>query len=270
VDIPTSDVPPTPPLAFEIHEYYVNAYSENTIADQGLVAYTKSITADTGGMAATNQYNLVSDKVVEFTGSELGRMTSDESNLLDGTGTGVMGEYDGYSSYTCPFLGSENTTFTPEFCNVIEEGSSVDISTGSLSTQVEERHIMPSEADIWLIFESTDGENGVWEGNIPVSDPGTEANYKITLTGIGQIPASGSADAFVDVHLQEGRANPWLGNVTKALDLVYSESSNAVGDITLFSQAGEIHLSPDRKEPGNCSARYLKFHFFCSGNCFAK
>ena len=45
-----SGVPPTPPLSPVTHEYYVDSYMEDTIADQGLVTYTKTIDTDTAGM----------------------------------------------------------------------------------------------------------------------------------------------------------------------------------------------------------------------------
>ncbi len=54
---------------------------------------------DTAGMAAENQYNLVTDRLTEFMGSETGRMISEESLLLDGAGTGT----DAEDSLLCPF-----------------------------------------------------------------------------------------------------------------------------------------------------------------------
>jgi hypothetical protein len=226
----SSGVPPTPPLALLLHEYYVDSYTEDTIADQGLVTYTKTMTTDTAGMAAKNQYNLVTDKVVEFVGSDLGRMTSDESNTLDGAGTGTL--YEG--SFTCPFM-SSLANFTPPFCNIVQQGSSVDITLGSLSTKVQERHIMNKNGEV-IVYVDEAGITGIWEGNLPVSDPGTEAGYQVVLTGIGDIPASGSASAGIGVHIQEGGGLYTVLNVTKAEDLSYSESTTASGDITLFSK----------------------------------
>jgi hypothetical protein len=58
----------------------------------------------------------------------------------------------------------------------------------------------------------------------------------VVLTGIGDIPASGSASADIKVHVQEGGELYNILNVTKEEDLSYSESTTASGDITLFSK----------------------------------
>jgi hypothetical protein len=226
-----SGVPPTPPLAFVDHEYYVDAYAEDTIADQGLVTYTKTLTTDTAGMITSDLYNLQAEKVVEFVGSDLGRMTSEESNTLDGASTGVEPDF----SFICPFLSSA-FTFTPPFCTIVEQGSAVDLTTGSLATRAQERHIMQASGDVG-VGEIGPDLVGVWSGNSPVSDPGTEAGYGITLTGIGDIPASGSASAYITVHIQEAGGNSFgVNTAPNAEDLSYAESSTASGEITLFSK----------------------------------
>ena len=191
-----SGLPPVLPLAPVIHEYYVDAYSENTVADQGLATYIKTMTTDTAGMAGPNQYNLVAVKVVEFVGSDLGRMTSEESNTLDGAGTGTWDTF----SYICPFL-SHGGNFTPAFCNIVQQESSVDITRGSLATEVQERHIMEIAHDAFISDTETDT---LMTGHYPLSDPGVKTGYQVTLTGIGGLPASGSASAEINVHVQEG------------------------------------------------------------------
>ncbi len=219
-----SGFPLNPPLFYLDTAVYTSSYTENTIADQGLVTYTKTITADTAGMAAENQFNVKTDKIVEFIGSDTGRMISDESTLVDGVGTVFHTE----NIMLCPFAAG-SIKYNPPFCNIVEEGSNVDLTIGSLSTATEERHIMQS-----VNFCSIPGYD------LPVSTPGVEVNYNIKLTGFGDIPATGTANAFMNVHIQEGGAGPlWeeeTQNLYKAEDLVYSESSTATGDITLFDK----------------------------------
>ena len=219
-------LPLDPPLDRYDTAVYTSSYTENTIADQGLVTYAKTITADTAGMAAENQFNVKTDKIVEFIGSDTGRMISGESTLVDGVGT----IFSTGSIMLCPFAaGSKN--FNPPFCNIVEEGSDVDLTIGSLSTETEERHIMQA-----VTTSSLPGYD------LPVSTPGVEVNYNIKLTGFGDIPATGTANAYMNVHVQEGGAGPLglLNNghstLFKAEDLVYSESSTATGDITLFDK----------------------------------
>jgi hypothetical protein len=204
---------------------YTGTYTEDTIADQGLVSYTKSMTTDTAGMATTNLFNVQTDKVVEFIGSDTGRMTSDENAVIDGAATWFYDEM----ILICPFSqGVAN--INPAFCNIVEEGSSVDLTLGSLTTGTEQRYIMLRE-------ELEDGLD------LPVSDPGVESNYNIRLTGFGDVPAMGSAKASIDVHVQEARTYLTLGDPPiepnldpKAEDLLYSETSTASGDITLFQK----------------------------------
>ncbi len=240
-----SGVPPTPPLAFVDHEYYVDAYTEDTIADQGLVTYTQTVTTDTAGMITSDRDNLQAEKVVEFVGSDLGRMTSEESNTLDGASTGVEPDF----SFICPFI-SPAFTFTPPSCNIVGQGSSVDLTTGSLATRAQERHIMQANGDVG-VGEVGPDLVGFWSGNSPVSDPGTEADYGITLTGIGDIPASGSASAYITVHIQEARVNGFgTDTAPKAEDLSYAESSTASGEITLFEKkTGSTSLETGNPPP---------------------
>ncbi len=213
---------------------YSSTYSEHTIADQGLVSIAKTMKYDTAGMAAENQYNLVTDRLNEFVGSETGRMTSQESLLLDGAGTGTLTG----SSLLCPFATQGEYDIIPPFCNIVEEGSSVDLTIGSLSTQSSERFIMlAAPAVVGTIASRNYGIAWPW----PVADPGVEANYNVKLTGFGDEPAVGSSSAYMNVHLQEGRVvirESMFGFLyPKAEDLVYSEMTTTTGEITLFDKA---------------------------------
>jgi hypothetical protein len=182
---------------------YVMSYTEGTIADQGLVSYTKGQSLDTANkVAGTN--NFATQKVVEFVGLDTGRMLSSENMVLDGAGNGQ----DTATTYICPFA-SATTTTIPPFCNIIEVGSDVDVTLASLTTAADERHVMAS------------------------GDPGVAVDYSIKMTGFGDIPAMGSADAYINAHIQEART----GDGGKAEDVAYSETSTAAGDISLFQKA---------------------------------
>jgi hypothetical protein len=217
------------PLFYGQNTEYISTYTENTIADQGLVTYTKAMVSDTAGMATTNVFNVQTDKVVEFIGTDTGRMTSDETTVLDGAGTWFLGE----DILICPFA-SIGISISPAFCNIVQEGSSVDLTRGSLATGTEQRYIMKS-AGFYTV------KDDIYDYELPVSDPGVESNYRIALTGIGDAPALGSAEAFIDVHVQEGRMTELSESEEsffnpKAEDLVYSETTSASGDITQFQK----------------------------------
>jgi hypothetical protein len=204
---------------------YTASYREETLADQGLVTYTKGMTTETSGAATTGMYNVQTSKVVEFLGSDTGRMTSVEESVLDGAGT----EFENQKTMICPFAAPTlvgRFTLNPVFCNIVQEGSALDLTRGSLATDTGQRYIM----------ERSPGEGGP---DLPVSDPGVEADYGITLTGLGDLPAVGSAQASIGVHVQEGRNYidfhdqvPFLNQ--KSEDLAYTETSTANGEITLF------------------------------------
>ncbi|MBP1929030.1 hypothetical protein J2741_001577 [Methanolinea mesophila] len=223
--------PPAPPLP-PTSVIYSSAYSENTLADQGLVTYMKSADFDTAGMAVPNQYNLVTEKLVEFVGTGTGRMTSEEQVTMDGASTGQDAPD---LTLTCPFAAGDEGGYNPPFCNIVQEGSVVDITTGSLSTATRERFIMIAVPD------TTPSSYGIaWP--YPLADPGTESDYSIALTGFGDIPASGSATAYISARVQEGRdvimdgTGPYDERYPKSEDLAYSESTTVSGDITLFEK----------------------------------
>jgi hypothetical protein len=182
---------------------YIMSYTENTIADQGLVSYAKGQSLDTANKVA-GTYNFDTAKVVEFVGLDTGRMISAENMVLDGAGNGQ----DTTTTYICPFASAVTTTIPP-FCNIIEVGSDVDVTLASLTTAADERHVMAS------------------------GDPAVAVDYSIKMTGFGDIPAMGSADAYINAHIQEART----GDGGKAEDVAYSEMSTAAGDISLFQKA---------------------------------
>jgi uncharacterized membrane protein YtjA (UPF0391 family) len=179
------------------------SYTENTIADQGLVEYTKGQSLDTASQVA-GTYNFNNGKQVDFIGLDTGRMISDENMVLD---TADYGYFDTADLYICPFA-AQVTEESPGYCNIIEVGSSLDVTLASLATTADERHVV----------ESSDAAVGV--------------DYYIGLTGFGDIPAMGSATAYINAHLQEAREYEGL----KAEDVAYSETTTAAGDITLFEK----------------------------------
>jgi hypothetical protein len=196
---------------------YSMTYSENTVADQGLVTYTKQGLVDTQAMVEP-QSNVEMDKVVEFIGLDTGRMVSAEEQVLDGAGTAIPTEW----VFVCPFASGSHSVL-PTFCNIVQEGSSVDLTLGSLATRADNRFVTALQA-------SPTG----WDD--PVSDQGVASGYRVTLTGIGDVSALGSANAYLNIHLQEARGIN-VTNESKSEDLVYSEDTTASGEISLFSKA---------------------------------
>jgi hypothetical protein len=206
---------------------YTAAYDENTLGSNGLISSTKVTNLDTSNQVVGGS-NFESSKVTEFVGSDIGRLTSSEDLVVDGAGLWTFTN----GAAICPFA-SDVADASPPFCNIVETGSDVDVTIASVATATESRFIAGS------------------------ADVPTGSDYGIRVTGFGDIPAQGSASAFINVHSQEGAGIKYLVTFPffpadpldqneyyadlysgggKAGDLVYQESSSASGEITLFDK----------------------------------
>jgi hypothetical protein len=196
---------------------YTTTYDEMTNAVDGATTYDKTMAVSTANQVG-NQNNIKADKTTTFDAVGSGRMTSAENILMDGAGM-----YDMTANHMmCPFA-ADTSLFIPPFCNIAKMGSSVDITTVSLVTQAKERSVASS-------------------ADFPV-----EIGYSISATGIGNAPAIGSAEASMNLHIQEGRLNflyqfgpgddlATVYHVDKTEDLAYSEKTTASGYISGFSK----------------------------------
>lgn len=139
-----------------------------------------------------NQYNVNSLKMFSF----------------DGTGTGgsaVSSEQIGVETMGMP---GPNDTWSA-YHNTVNAGSSVAIQQGSLVTEAQARTV------------------GAYPGGVPVA-----LNYGINLQGLDDEPAVGSAGAFMNAHLQQGRGN----STEPSSDVIFSQQSSARGSIFRFAK----------------------------------
>ncbi|MCU0633048.1 MAG: hypothetical protein MUC66_08785 [Methanolinea sp.] len=214
---------PEPPLA--INEVQMTSSTrETTMADHGRTVYTKQSSVDTDWKTA-NMYNVEQQKIVGFSGTETGRITSEESTLVDTVGmtmTTLEGEV-----WQCPLCAYTGECLPP-FCNIVEMGSSLDMREVQFTTRIESRSI----ADV-----AVDEEPNI-RITLPIVDgPPTELNYEIGVNGITPVsPARGSVAAYIRVHAIEGSdqcATPCGG---PRLDLIYQEKTTASGDVQIFQK----------------------------------
>lgn len=214
---------PEPPLAInEVH--MTSSTHETTMADHGRLEYTKQSSIDTGWKTA-NMYNVDQQKNVGFSGTETGRITSEESALVDTVGmtmTTLEGEV-----WQCPMCAYTGNCLPP-FCNIVEMGSSLDMREVQFTTRIESRSI----ADV-----AVDEEPNI-RITLPVVDgPPTELNYEIGVNGITPVSsARGSVAAYIRVHALEGAeecATPCGG---PRLDLLYQEKTTASGEVQIFQK----------------------------------
>jgi hypothetical protein len=197
---------------------YTTAYTESTMADVGTVDYTKQLAVDTAN-AAPGQPNIDATRIIEFTSGEIGTLTSSEKLTLDGAG-----QFDFTADkFICPFA-SESSDFIPAFCNIVETGSDLQITSGSLATNANERFVSAT------------------------SDYPLSLDYSIKLTGVDG-PAIGSVSAYLTAHTQEGAVNvlakvpypegmgtTYFVTSNKVSDLQYDEHTTASGQIDLFNK----------------------------------
>ena len=202
-------------------EQFTNGYNEHTSAVSGMTDYAKSSVIDTSDQIPTGD-NYQTSKQIAFVGADAGRMTSTEDLLIDGAGT-----FSPLANCAaCPFAQTKPPIIWPEFCNIAQMGSSVDMATVSLATQASDRFVSDT-------------------CNIPVV-----ADYNINVHGIPDV-AIGSVDSYLKTHIQEGRMEYvndslysdqkdqvpiYVYRPGKYEDVSYSETSTASGLITTFNK----------------------------------
>jgi len=186
---------------------YTTSYDANIVAQAGHTAFTKTMNVDTRNKV-TSQSNIKAQTGLTFAATnDGGNVVGSENLMLDGAGDYVWAS----DRMLCPFVSGTNA-YIPAFCNIVQAGGRYDLTIGSVTTGANER------------FIGTDS-----------TDP-VVMNYAINVkpygTSQGQIPASGSAMAYIKAHTQETRD---CYNC-KVSDLVYSETASAQGTISAFNK----------------------------------
>ncbi|OPX72188.1 MAG: hypothetical protein A4E39_01653 [Methanoregulaceae archaeon PtaB.Bin152] len=217
---------------------YIAGYVSTTLAAQGTTHLHRIVDLDTGNKVGNEENIDITTHLAFLAENPFGRVTSDEDLLIDAAGTHTTAE----SSTLCPFAVDESL-FIPPFCSVVQMGSSIDLSHGSIATSAGARFVSESSA---------------FPVSIDYSIAGGGNSYQDT-----RAHATGSMNAYVRGHLQEGRMaeitpfNPDAPPDTprgfvplKSADVTYSESTSASGGIALFAK--EMHfLSGTRDDTGD-------------------
>ncbi len=182
---------------------YSTTYDANIVAQAGHTVFIKSMNIHTGNKVI-GKSNLNAQTILTYAAtSDGGNVAGSENLLLDGAGMPTPAS----DRMLCPF-GSASTSTIPAFCNIVEAGSSLDMTEVSVA----------SEASLQTTAASAD---------IPVA-----LSYHIKAQGFNGYPAQGSISAYIKANIQEGRG----GGVDKAEDLAFSETTTASGEITLFDK----------------------------------
>jgi hypothetical protein len=213
-------LPALPPFSFFEQSIYESVYTEDTVSNSvGLIFYDKELDAETSGQIS-GQWNIEATKELAFIGIDGARVTSSDVLFVDGASE----QYVTQLAVICPFA-SDATDSIPMYCNRAEAGSTIDMTVANVRTTSTDRFVMPS-------------------GDHPV-----ELNHDILVTGlIEDLPSQGTASAYMEVLVQEGRGNMTVFDVEGgAISLTigddplmerieFSEETTITGDITLFEK----------------------------------
>ena len=157
---------------------YTTVYDANVVAQAGHTTFTKSMNIDTRNKVI-GQSNLNAQTGLTYAATgDGGNVVGSENLLIDGAGMPTNAS----DRMLCPFS-SQPVDVIPAFCNIVQAGSTYDLTIGSVTTNANDR------------FIGTDATNPV------------VLNYDINVkpynTAQGQIAASGSAMAYIKAHIQE-------------------------------------------------------------------
>jgi hypothetical protein len=186
---------------------YTTAYDANIVGQAGQTVLVKSMNLDTRNKVI-GQSNLDAKTALTFIATDDGgNVVGSENLLIDGAGMNTTAS----DRMLCPFAAATSDVI-PSYCNIVQAGSKYDLTVGSVTTNANDR------------FVGKDATNPV------------VLNYDINVkpygTTAGQIPAIGSASAYIKAHIQEARGNATVKNE----DLTYSETSAVTGTITAFQK----------------------------------
>jgi hypothetical protein len=186
---------------------YTTAYDANTVAQAGTTTFVKTMAIDTRNKVVS-QSNVKADTAVTFIATaDGGNIVGEENIMIDGAGNFTAAS----DRMLCPFAAFPVDTI-PQYCNIVQAGSKYDLTVGSVTTAANDAFVH-SDATVPVVL-----------------------NYAINVkpygTTQGQIPAIGSAMAYVKAHIQEAKDN----TSGKTEDLVYSETSSVNGIISAFTK----------------------------------
>ncbi len=212
-----------PPL-YDKEVRYTTVYDANIVAQAGHTSLVKNMNIDTRNKGVGQSNVNARTALTYIATADGGNAVGSENLLIDGVGMPTNAS----DRMLCPFS-SQPIDVIPAYCNIVQAGSTYDLTVGSVTTNANNR------------FVGTDATNPV------------VLNYDINVrpygTYQGQIPASGSSMAYIKAHIQESRglnstlivpvegtAVPGTGIPLKVEDLTYNEQSGAQGTITSFSK----------------------------------
>ena len=195
-----------------------NAYSETTVAVNGVTTYNKQMTIDTAGKDRDSE-NVNAEKSVQFISdsSISGSISSQETIMTDLVGVNV----NILKSTLCPFAPDVPICWPP-FCEIADAGSDLQMTSVSFTSQASSRTVAKGDN-----FQDTPVPS--------IADVPPDLHYTINVQGFGPgSPADGNVEALVRIHSIDGRSVP-VGGASS--ELQYRDASVASGLIEGFQKS---------------------------------
>ncbi|HMZ30879.1 MAG: hypothetical protein ACP5NU_00815 [Methanomicrobiales archaeon] len=201
--VQTSADPITEVPSLDAGTYYASTYQEDTQSNGvGNIYYDKTTLVETKARLS-NQWNIEAEKQINFVGIDGARISSDESIFVDGTGRAQETK----DKVICVFAPTVSSNI-PAFCNVVDTGSSIDMSVANVGTTTGNRFIVAS------------------------ADTPVEEYHTIRVDMLGDSPSIGQASAYMKGLIMEGR-----GGDEKMYEKVeFEERTSVDGYIMLFDK----------------------------------
>ena len=201
--VQTSADPITEVPTLDKGTYYAKTYEEDTQSNGvGNIYYDKTTLVETKARL-TNQWNVEAEKQINFVGIDGARVSSDESIFLDGTGRAQ----NTTEKMICVFAPTVSSNI-PAFCNVVDTGSSIDMSVANVGTTTGNRFIVAS------------------------ADTPVEEYHTIRVDMLGDSPSIGQASAYMKGLIMEGRG----GDEKMYAKVEFEERTSVDGYIMLFDK----------------------------------
>ena len=212
---PEFEIEEEPPLNSLGEVQMSMTYRESTVAQSGVIAYTRVSSVDTQAQSAAG-YNVENLRLITFEGLDGGRISSQEDLALVTVGTPIRRQFTTF----CPCLSAGDDCYPP-FCDEVRTGSTFDMSRVSAGTNAQLRNMnKPGETVFWPPMTSAD-------------DP-AKLDYSIRVTGYTpEQPSVGMVSAYLDIHnLEGGGACPGFGLFSQ---VSLKEFRRVNGEIRQFS-----------------------------------
>jgi hypothetical protein len=221
------ELEPEPPLKYDAASWEVQmrtVYSEDTIAPNGVIEYSKTSGIETKALPAS-MYNIENERLITYEAFNGDQIYSKEFLMIDTVGTpGVNCTHSTACVFPCSGCGCEGCY--PAFCNHVETGSTIDMSIVSASSSARLRNVNELGGE-------GQGEDERWP-LIPSVDNPARLHYNVRVDEVSANQSSvGKVSAYLELGVMEGSKEcPGMGLAIEEIQV--KDSKSVDGIVSLF------------------------------------